>query len=79
MQAIDGDSHFMEPLDLFETFMEAKFRDRAMRVEKDGDGAQKLVVDGKVMQILDVDELLSAVVAYGQKESGRDIDHFDQY
>ena len=79
MQAIDGDSHFMEPLDLFEKFTDAKYRDRVMRVEKDAAGAQRLVCDGKVMQILDVDELLSAVVAYGQKETGRDIDHFDQY
>ncbi len=79
MQAIDGDSHFMEPLDLFEKFTDAKYRERAMRVEKDVDGERKLVVDGQVMQVLDVDELLSAVVAYGQKETGRDIDHFDQY
>ena len=27
MQAIDGDSHFMEPLDLFEQFTDAKYRD----------------------------------------------------
>jgi len=32
---IDADSHFMEPLDLFERYIEPKLRDRAYKVEKD--------------------------------------------
>ena len=30
MTIIDGDSHFMEPLDLFERYTDPKFREQAM-------------------------------------------------
>ena len=33
MRVIDGDSHFMEPLDLFPRYVDPAFRDRALRVE----------------------------------------------
>jgi hypothetical protein len=35
MPVIDGDSHFVEPLDLFETYIDPAFRGREMRVEQD--------------------------------------------
>ena len=48
MLAIDADSHFMEPLDLFERYIDPKFRDRAYKVEKDPTtGKRRLVVDNK--------------------------------
>src|SRR5712692_110581 len=80
MKVIDGDSNFMEPLDLFEQFIEPAYRERAMRVEKDpASGSQRFVVDGKPLQILDFDELLGAAVGYGQKEAGHDLSNFDRY
>ena len=80
MKVIDGDSHFMEPLDLFERFIDPKYRDQAMRVERDpATGAHSLVVEGKPLRILNVDELLAAVVGYGQKETGHDLSNFDRY
>ena len=80
MRVIDGDGHFIEPLDVFERYIEPAYRERAMRVEKDpSSGAKRLVVDGKPMAILDVDEFLGAIVAYGQKEAGRDLSNFDRY
>jgi uncharacterized protein len=79
MFPIDADSHFFEPLDLFERYIEPRFRERAYRVQKDPNtGKLRLVVDGKPLQLLDVEELLSAVVGYGQKESGRNLSNFDR-
>ena len=34
MKVIDGDSHFMEPSNLFERFIDPPYRDRAMYVAK---------------------------------------------
>jgi predicted TIM-barrel fold metal-dependent hydrolase len=79
MAIIDGDSHFMEPLDLFERYIDPSFRDKAMRVEKDpSTAAPTLVVDGRPLRMLNVEELLAAVVGYGQKEEGRDLRDFDR-
>ena len=41
-------------------------------------GKRQLVVDNKALQLLDVEELLSAVAGYGQKESGHDLSNFDR-
>lgn len=80
MKVIDGDSHFMEPLDLFERFIDPPYRERAMHVAKDPtSGAPRMVVDGKPMRFLDVDELLGAVVAYGQKEADHNLTDFNRH
>src|SRR6202050_3697210 len=43
---IDCDSHVMEPPDLWENYLEPKFRDRAIRIVKDpADGIEVLMVD----------------------------------
>ncbi|MGH7917613.1 MAG: amidohydrolase family protein [Candidatus Binataceae bacterium] len=79
MLAIDADSHFMEPLDLFEKYIDPKFRARAFKAVTDPATKQPLlVVDNKPLKLLDVEEFLSAVCGYGQKESGRDLDSFDR-
>jgi predicted TIM-barrel fold metal-dependent hydrolase len=45
---IDCDSHVMEPPDLWEKYLEPKFRDRAIRIVKDpGDGLEVLMVDNQ--------------------------------
>ena len=36
-------------------------------------------MDGKPLKLIDTADLLAALVAYGQKEAGRDVSHFDQY
>jgi len=80
MKVIDGDSHFAEPLDLFERFIDPAYRDQAMRVGKDpATGEPSLVVEGRPLRILNVEELLAAVVGYGQKEAGHDLNTFDRY
>jgi uncharacterized protein len=69
----------MEPLDLFERYIDPKFRDQAMRVAKDPTtGKPTLVVEGRQLRILNVEELLAAVVGYGQKEGGHDLRDFDR-
>ena len=80
MATVDGDSHFMEPFDLFERYTDPAFRERCVRVERDaGTGERALLVDGKPMLLLDVEELLGALVGYGQKEVGKDLSSFDRY
>jgi uncharacterized protein len=44
---VDADGHILEPLDLWQNYIDPKFRDRALRVELDDDGLECLVVDGK--------------------------------
>lgn len=80
MSIIDGDSHFMEPLDLFERHIDPKFKERCVRLGRDaGTGDRTLIVDGSPMLLIDVEELLGALVAYSQKEEGKDLNSFDRY
>ena len=53
MLAIDADSHFVEPLDLFERRIDARFRDHAYKVKNDpATGRRQLVVDNKPFRLL---------------------------
>lgn len=47
--AIDADGHVLEPPDLWERYLEPKYRDRAMRIRTNHDGLEYLEVDGKPM------------------------------
>ena len=46
---VDMDSHVMEPPDLWQNYLESKYRDRAIRIERDADGDEVLLVDNKVL------------------------------
>lgn len=80
MKIVDGDSHFIEPLDLFTRYIDPVYRERAMRVANDpSTGKQQLLVDGKVMRLgSDTEEMLSIIVGYGQKEDGHALNEFDR-
>lgn len=81
MKVVDGDSHFIEPLDVYPRYIDPAFRERAMRVERDPDsGKQRMLVDGRPMRLgsRDIDEMLSIIVGYGQKEEGSALDEFDR-
>src|SRR5260370_19276717 len=55
MLAIDADSHFVEPLDLYEKYIDPQFRDRAFKVQTNpATGLRQMVVDNKALQLLDV-------------------------
>ncbi len=81
MKIVDGDSHFIEPLDLYLQYIDPEYRDRAMHVAQDpASGKQQMFVDGKRLRLgtKDIDEMLSIVVGYGQKEEGSALNEFDR-
>src|SRR5204863_225675 len=43
---VDADGHILEPLDLWEKYMDPKFRDRAPRIVKGENGKERLVIEG---------------------------------
>jgi predicted TIM-barrel fold metal-dependent hydrolase len=44
---IDADGHILEPPDLWENYLPATYRDRALRIQVDDDGFEYLEIDGK--------------------------------
>src|SRR6266851_5566028 len=46
---VDADGHILEPLDLWDNYMDPKFRDQAPRVIIDSDGKERLLISGKVL------------------------------
>lgn len=44
--AVDADGHVLEPAGLWDDFIEAKYRDRAMRIARDKDGLEYLEIGG---------------------------------
>jgi len=43
--AVDADGHILEPPDLWETYLEPRYRDRALRFVTDDDGLKR---EGKI-------------------------------
>ena len=48
-KVIDADGHILEPLDLWDNYMDPAFRDRAPRMIVDTDGKERLSVEGKIL------------------------------
>ena len=46
-KVIDADGHILEPPDLWQRYLEGKYKDRAIRMEKDPDGVEYFVIDGR--------------------------------
>ena len=46
---IDADGHVLEPVDMFEKYMDPAYRDRAPRMIVDTDGKERLLVEGKIL------------------------------
>lgn len=46
---VDCDSHVLEPADLWETYLEPAYRERAIKIRPAADGTEQLIVDGKVL------------------------------
>src|SRR5215468_3585396 len=44
---IDCDGHILEPPDLWERYLEPKYRDRALRIRVGDDGFERLLIDGR--------------------------------
>jgi uncharacterized protein len=45
--AVDADGHVLEPPDLWETYIDPQFRDRALRFRVDEDGLEELEIGGQ--------------------------------
>src|SRR5437762_11782393 len=46
---IDADGHVLEPVDMFDKYMDAGYRERAPRMIVDTDGMGRLLIEGKVL------------------------------
>ena len=44
--AVDADGHVLEPPDLWETYLEPRYRDRALRIVVGDDGLEMLEIGG---------------------------------
>ncbi len=49
--AVDADGHILEPPDLWETYIDPQFRDRALRIVIDENGLEELEIGGKRSQM----------------------------
>ena len=49
---VDGDGHVLEPPDLWEKYLEPRFRSRALRIRKDERGAEYLEIDGRPSKLV---------------------------
>src|SRR5215831_8636131 len=45
--AVDADGHILEPPDLWETYLEPQYRDRALRIVRDDDNLEALEIGGQ--------------------------------
>jgi len=45
--AVDADGHLLEPPDLWQKYLEPRYRDRALCIRKDSEGREYMEVDGK--------------------------------
>jgi predicted TIM-barrel fold metal-dependent hydrolase len=50
--AVDGDGHVLEPPDLWERYLEPRFRDRAPRIRVNDEGLEYLEIDGRPSKIV---------------------------
>ncbi|NQZ96141.1 MAG: amidohydrolase [Myxococcales bacterium] len=49
---VDVDGHVLEPADLWQSYLEPRFRERAIRIETDAAGLEVLLIDGKPFEML---------------------------
>ncbi len=50
--AVDADGHVLEPPDLWERYLEPKYRDRALRIKKDERGLEYVEIDGRASKLV---------------------------
>ncbi len=49
---VDGDGHVLEPPDLWERYLEPKYRSRAIRIRKDDEGREHVEIDGRPSKLV---------------------------
>jgi len=72
--AVDADGHVLEPPDLWERYLEDKYRSRALGIAKDADGLEYLRIDGRQSKLVrkGMPEALGAMDRIGGIEIERD-------
>ena len=80
LQVVDGDSHFMEPLDLYERHIDPALRDRAVKLVTDPATAKPaMLADNKPMKLRDVEELLGLLAGDDKFFIGSDYPHAEGF
>ena len=75
---IDADSHFMEPLDLWQRYIEPQYRDRCLRFARRPDKDRYMIlVEEDTRLRFNVEDLLGVLIGFGQKEAGVGLGAFD--
>jgi hypothetical protein len=54
---IDADGHILEPPEVWEKYIDPKFRDRAIRIRVDNDGREYLEFDGRPSKFFNIKAL----------------------
>ena len=63
---IDADGHVVEPADLWETYLEPKYRSRAIRIVTDAEGYEELQIDGQRHRAFPQGTLAANLCSIGQ-------------
>jgi len=75
---IDADSHFLEPLDLWERYIEPRYRPRCLRfVRRPDKNRYMILVEENTRARFNVEDFLGVVAGFGQKEQGVGLGAFD--
>jgi predicted TIM-barrel fold metal-dependent hydrolase len=74
---IDADGHILEPPDLWERYLEPKYRDRAVRIRVGEDGFEFLEIDRKRAQLTSSALLASLGGMKKLREMGRGVEDFN--
>src|SRR5271154_3450615 len=74
---IDADGHILEPPDLWERYLEPKYRDRALRIRVGDDGFEFLEIDGKRAQLTSAALLHSLGGMKMLREMGAKVEDFN--
>ncbi|MGH9645919.1 MAG: hypothetical protein ACRD4E_03800, partial [Bryobacteraceae bacterium] len=74
---IDADGHILEPPDLWEKYLEPKYRDRALRIRVGDDGFEFLEIDRKRAQLTSASLLHSLGGMKMLREMGSQVEDFN--
>jgi uncharacterized protein len=74
---IDADGHILEPPDLWERYLEPKYRDRAVRIRTGEDGFEFLEIDGKRAELTNSALLASLGGMKKLREMGAEVENFN--
>jgi len=76
---IDADSHFVEPLDIWERYIDPQYRSRCLRFRPRPEQKNRymILVEEDTRARFNVEDFLGVVAGFGQKEEGVGLGEFD--